>query len=90
MAARLAPYLRYFASTRSVEGHGAPPTLLVVFESELAAIHFLRVARRETARVGVRVPLWVSYTGLLDEAGPLGRAWLTHGGWEPRRAFPVR
>ena len=90
MAARLAPYLRYFAATRSMEDHGAPPTLLVVFEDELAAIHFLRVARRETARVGVRIPLWVSHTGLLDDAGPLGRAWLTHGGWEPRRAFPVR
>ncbi|MXW30176.1 MAG: hypothetical protein F4Z88_05405 [Chloroflexi bacterium] len=90
MAARLAPYLRYFASARDDDGNGMQPALLVVFEDELTAVHFLRVARRETARTGVRVPLWVSHTGLLDREGPLGRAWLAQGGWEPRRAFPMR
>ncbi|MCY4449894.1 MAG: replication-relaxation family protein, partial [Chloroflexi bacterium] len=89
MAARLAPYLRYFASARPVEDHGAQPAVLVVFEREISAVHFLRVARRETARAGVRVPLWVSHTSLLEREGPLGRAWRAPGRWEPACAFPV-
>ena len=45
MAARLAPYLRYYSSHRPMDDHGVQPTLLVVFDDELAAIHFLRVAK---------------------------------------------
>lgn len=36
-----------------------------VFGDELAASHFLRVARKEMGRAGVEVPLWVSYKRLL-------------------------
>ena len=75
MAARLAPYLRYYASRRPTDDHGAQPTVLVVFDDELAANHFLRVARRETARARVDVPLFVSHRSLLEREGPLGNAW---------------
>ena len=77
MAARIAPYLRYFSTRQPADDHGAQPTVLVVFDSELAAGHFLRVARSEMARSGVRVPLRVSHKAALDELGPLGRAWRT-------------
>ena len=81
MAARLAPYLRYYSSRRPLDDHGATPAVLVVFDDDLAATHFLGVARQEMARSGVRVPLWVSRKAALERLGPVGRAWLTPGGW---------
>ena len=87
MAARLAPYVRYFSSRLPVDDHGAQPLVLVVFDDALSAVHFLRVARREMARSRVLVPLWVSDRETLDAAGPLGRAWLAPGRWEPDHAF---
>ena len=83
MAARLAPYLRYYASQRPTDDHGLRPTLLVVFGDELAAHHFLRVAQDEIARARVDLPLLVSSARTLREAGPLGRAWRAPG--EPLR-----
>lgn len=77
MAAKLAPYLRYYATPRPTDDHGTRPTVLVVFGDELAAHHFLRVAREEMARTGVDLPLCVSDHGVLKRKGPLGRAWLT-------------
>ncbi len=71
MAARLAPYLRYYASHRPTDDHGAPPAVLVVFDGELAQTHFLRVARVAMKRAGVEVPLWVSHRAVIDELGPL-------------------
>ena len=87
MAARLAPYLRYYSSHRPTDDHGARPDVLVVFHDDLAATHFLRIAREETARSGVDLPLLVSHRGLVEREGPLGRAWLTPGVTEPTRAF---
>ena len=84
MAAKLAPYLRYYASPRPTDDHGARPAVLVVFGDDLAAHHFLRVARQEMDRTGVDLPLRVSHASLVDAEGPLGPAWLTPGGgWEP-------
>ncbi len=85
MAARLAPYLRYYSSHRPTDDHGAQPDVLVVFDDDIAQTHFLRVARQEMARTGVTVPLLVSHRSLLEMEGPLGRAWLAPGGSKPVR-----
>ena len=90
MAARLAPYLRYYASHRPTDDHGARPDVLVVFHDDLAATHFLRIAREETARAGVEVPLLVSHRELVEREGPLGRAWYAPEVSEPGRAFTGR
>ena len=79
MADRLAPYLRYYSTTRPVDDHDVRPDVLVVLHDDLAASHFLRVARTEMERTGVQVPLRVSYEAALEEEGPLGRAWRTTG-----------
>ncbi|MXX48119.1 MAG: hypothetical protein F4W99_05350 [Chloroflexi bacterium] len=75
MAARLAPYLRYHATGRPVEDHGLLPRVLVVFEDELAADHFLRIAADAVARAEVPLPLLVSDRLRLEHHGPLGPAW---------------
>ena len=87
MAARLAPYLCYSSSHRLLDDHGTRPTLLVVFDDELAAIHFLKEAGKEMARAGVTVPLLVSHRRLLERVGPLGRAWRAEAGPEPVTVF---
>ena len=75
MAARLAPYLRYYSSKQPLDDHGEWPLVLVVFDGELAESNFHGVARREMERVSVEVPLWVSHTAILERVGPLGKAW---------------
>ena len=87
MAARLAPYLRYYASQRPADDHGLRPAVLVVFDDDLAAHHFLRIARAEMRRAGVDLPLWVSHRSALDLEGPLGDAWRSHSG-DPASALP--
>ena len=88
MAARLAPYLRYYSSRRPLDDHGSLPIVLVGFDDELAATHFLRVAKEEMKQASVEIPLWVSHRAALERLGPMGRAWLTPGAWEPYHAFP--
>ena len=80
MAARLAPYLRYYSSHRPTDDHGAQPEVLVVFDDDIARTHFLRVAHQEMRRTGVTVPLLVSHRELVEREGPLGRAWFSPGG----------
>ena len=80
MAARLAPYLRFYASRRPTDDHGEQPAVLVVFDDELAATHFLRVACEEMGRARVELPLWVSHRLLLEREGPLGRDWVRPDG----------
>ena len=75
MAARLAPYLRYYASGRPLEDHGLLPRVLVVFEDALAADRFLRLAADAIARAEVPLPLLVSDSRRIETHGPLGRAW---------------
>ena len=75
MRARLAPYLRYYDTGRPVEDHGAQPALLVVFEDELAAGHFRRLAAEEIERAEVQVPLLVSDRRALEQSGALGSGW---------------
>ncbi len=88
MADRLAPYLRYYSTSRPVHDHGVRPEVLVVLHDDLAASHFLRVARTEMERTGVKVPLCVSYETALEEEGPLGRAWRTTGEGALATALP--
>ena len=90
MADRIAPYLRYFSSHRPIDDHGARPAVLVVFDEDIAATHFLRVARDEMARTGVEVPLWVSHSTAIDELGPLGRAWRRPADPEPAQPLLER
>ena len=75
MAARLAPYLRYYSSKQPLDDHGEWPLVLVVFDDELAESNLHGVARREMERAEVDVPLWVSHTSILEKVGPLGKAW---------------
>jgi hypothetical protein len=75
MAARLAPYLRYYATDRPLADHGAVPAVLVVFEDDVAPTPFLRVARYAMARTGVDVPLRTASREVLEDAGPLDGAW---------------
>ena len=89
MATRIAPYLRYYAANRPLDDHGVAPAVLVVFDDDLAAGHFLRVASDEMRRAGVRVPLWVSHRNALERSGPLGPAWQAPGRWEPSCPFPA-
>ena len=87
MAQRLAPYLRYYSSKRPLEDHGVIPVVLVVFEHELAADHFLRVARVEQDQARIRVPLFVSDRELLEQTGPFCQAWRTVDSARPTAAF---
>ncbi len=75
MAARLAPYLRYFSSHDPVDDHGVQPLVLMVFDDPLVEARFLGVARSELEMTRVDVPLWVSHREALEENGPLGPAW---------------
>ena len=83
MSQRLAPYLRYYSSHRPTDDHGARPAVLVVFDGDIAATHFLALAGKEMERLRVAVPLWVSNRKIIEALGPLGRAWLSPGDWEP-------
>ena len=83
MTARLSPYLRYYATHRPLDDHGAAPAVLVVFDDALAATHFLDLAERRTRETGVKIPLLVSCRAALDKLGPLGPAWQRPGRWLP-------
>ena len=87
MAARLAPYLRYYYSNQPRDDHGDRPLALVVFDDTLAEANFLGVARREMERTGVKLPLWVSHREMLGNVGPLGKAWRNPDVLKPSRAF---
>ena len=89
MARRLAPYLRYYSTSRPIDDHGATPVVLVVFQDKLAATHFLRVAREEMDKAGVEVTLLVSHEAALEGPGPLGRAWREPGDWGTVHALPA-
>ena len=77
MRDRLAPYLRYYSTRRLLEDHGLIPSVLVVFEDELSADHFLTFARDELSRCRVEVPLFVSSQDQVDGTGPLSHIWRT-------------
>ena len=84
MADRLAPYLRYYSTHRPTDDHGVQPAVLVVFDDEIAASHFLRLAQEELERAGFHFPLLVSSRAALERLGPLGKVWTTSAGQEPK------
>ena len=88
MSERLAPYLRYYSSHRPTDDHGVRPDVLVVFDDEVAAFHFLRIAREEMQAKGVTVPLWVSHGAAIETLGPLGRAWRNPTDWQSPCSLP--
>ncbi len=90
MAARIAPYLRYYASPRPTDDHGHQPLVLVVFDDDIALTHFLEVAAREMERARVRVPLLASHRELMENVGPQGPAWIARSGDPPGYAFQPR
>ena len=90
MAARIAPYLRYYSTPRPTDDHGVQPLVLVVFDDDIPLTHFLAVAQAEMERARVRVPLLASHRELVERAGPLGRAWLSTAGDPPDYAFQPR
>ena len=79
MRDRLAPYLRYYSTRRPLEDHGLIPSVLVVFEEQLAADHFLAFAERERSQSNIELPLLVSCRSELECDGPLGSAWRSPG-----------
>ncbi len=83
MRDRLAPYLRYYSTRRPLEDHGLIPNVLVVFEDELTAGHFLAFAERERSRANIDLPLLVSCRSELERDGPLGSAWRSPGRHAP-------
>lgn len=87
MAARLAPYLRYYSSNRPVDDHGERPLALIAFEDPLVEANFLGVARREMERSGVKLPIWASHREAIERAGPLGKAWRSPEAMEPSYVF---
>ena len=88
MSQRLAPYLRYYSTPRPTDDHGVRPGVLVVFDDDIAAGHFLRLAERELNRAGVNVPLRVSHRSVINALGPLGPAWRAPGHDEPVSLLP--
>ena len=90
MAARVAPYIRYFGSGRPLDDHGAVPTVLVVFEERVAQSTFLRIARREMDGAGVEVSMLVSRRDLVEKIGPLGPVWTRVGRDRSTSVFPLR
>ncbi len=90
MAARVAPYIRYFGSGRPLDDHGAVPTVLVVFEERVAQSTFVRIARREMDGAGVEVPMLVSRRDVVEKLGPLGPVWTRVGRDRSTSVFPLR
>ena len=86
MSQRLAPLSALLLIHRPTDDHGTRPSVLVVFDNEIAQTHFLRVAREEMRAEGATVPLWVSHREAVHALGPLGRAWRAPGDWESPQA----
>ena len=80
MTDRLAPYLRYYSTHRPTDDHGVQPTVLVVFDDDLAASHFLRVARKQIGQAKVEIPLLVSFKAALERIRGPSLAWYSPGG----------
>ena len=91
MSARLAPYLRYYSSHRPTDDHGTRPSVLVVFDDEIAHTHF----DPPSVEVGfddllTAFPLpWSAYVRLLSVRNESARQFYEtealRGGWSVRQ-----
>ena len=81
MTDRLAPYLRYYSTNRPTDDNGVRPDVLVVFDDDVAATHFLRVAQQEMEHARTNFPLLVSSQRLLERPGQLARVWQSPDQW---------
>ena len=73
MAARIAPYLRYYSTRRPLDDHGVVPLVLVVFDDEIATGHFLRLAANGDAPGrGHGCPCWVSHRDAIQRIRTAG------------------
>ena len=59
MRERVAPYLRYYSTTRPLDDHGVTPAVLIVVEDAIIAPHFRRIAQLEMDRFGVYIPVGI-------------------------------
>jgi DNA-binding MarR family transcriptional regulator len=87
MAAKLAPYQRYYREQRPTDDHGAPPLVLFAFDDPLAADRFLRVVRGQPSRTIDILPIQVTDRGTLERQGPLGPVWRSAQRSRPSPAF---
>ena len=87
MAAKLAPYRRYYDTHRPTDDHGARPLVLIAFDDPLAADRFLRLLRELPPSDPTRLPIRISDRRSLDRDGPLGSAWRTATTVAPEPAF---
>ena len=88
MAARLAPYLRYYSSLwRPRDDHRGLPIVLIVFNDTTVESRFLGVARDLMDQTRVDVPLWVSNSESVEREGPMGEAWRSPDTLEPTAIF---
>ena len=60
MRQRLAPYLRYYSTTRPRDDHGTTPEVIIVLRDEVSAANFRRVAEQEMVEARVLFPLRLS------------------------------
>ena len=58
--ARLAPYLRYYATRRPTDDHGRQPSIVVVFQDPIAAMHFWSTARGPSNGQRAQLPVNVA------------------------------
>ena len=57
MRHRLAPYLRYYSTTRPLDDNGVVPTVHIVVEDAIIAPHFRQIAQQEMDQAGAQLPL---------------------------------
>ncbi len=59
MRQRLAPYLRYYSTSRPRDDNGATPEVIIILEDPVTVPHFRRIACEEMGTHGLRIPISV-------------------------------
>ena len=82
MAARMEPYLRYYAGKTPEEDFAVLPKVLFVLPD---AGHEARFALSQDAAALAQIPLYITNMDILHEKGPYGEIWLRPGDRNMRR-----